>query len=405
MQYLKLLHHVDNDSLFHAIRDEHPQIIAVVASCLPPDKASHIIKSLPPETQISTALRIASMGSVEESVLNVLEKEIRLSVSNTKHARIGGLGALTAILTNVDPSTQCNLLDNLSQVDPDFAAAITARLRTEIRIPDSIEQYLTPDRIKILLKDAVPTEEEIEEILRNHPIQSPEDNHRQTEPTTRPLFDLEDSTENKARVDRSQNEVDRILDIMMTTHEETASPKLAKEQIKALQVKHEKCAHMFEASLTKRLRNCIEVKLLTVKTMHYANFVFGLDNPSFFNVLEFLTPQGSENAILDINPPIARKLIDMLLGGGREYTASRKPPTNIETKLLRSIIDEFLNVLFTAWTSTFSVIQTESDPRAFRKLEPTTPVIVFCFEIATIEGKGWMSLMIPLNALEKTTAG
>jgi flagellar motor switch protein FliM len=180
--------------------------------------------------------------------------------------------------------------------------------------------------------------------------------------------------------------------------------RVGKEQMKTLQTMHEGFGRKFAASLTALLRSQVEVKLTTVDQLAYSEFIFGLDNPTCFNLLRAEPLEG--NLILDVNPSILYPMIDRLLGGGREPTTmSRRPLTEIEQRLVLRITKMFLQELKHAWENVseldFEVIQTESNPQLIQVVPPNEVVIVLCFEVALIEVRGAITLCIPYNSFER----
>ena len=99
-------------------------------------------------------------------------------------------------------------------------------------------------------------------------------------------------------------------------------------------------------------------------------------------------------------------MIDRMLGGGREVMVhTRRPPTKIEIRLIRRIIDEFLKELEYLWNNIsaleFSVTQTESNPQLMQFAEPNEEVIVMCFEVNMVEIRGCMVLSIPVDVIKQ----
>jgi flagellar motor switch protein FliM len=180
--------------------------------------------------------------------------------------------------------------------------------------------------------------------------------------------------------------------------------RVGKEQMKTLQTMHEGFGRKFAAGLSAMLRAVVDVKLTTVDQLAYSEFIFGLDNPTCFNLLRAEPLEG--NLILDVNPSILFPMIDRLLGGGREPAmTSRRPLTEIEQRLVLRVTKMFLQELKHAWENVinleFEVIQTESNPQLIQVVPPNEVVIVLCFEVALIEVRGAITLCIPYNSFER----
>jgi len=180
--------------------------------------------------------------------------------------------------------------------------------------------------------------------------------------------------------------------------------RVGKDQMKTLQTMHEGFGRKFAANLAALLRAVVDVKLTSVDQLAYSEFMFGLDNPTCFNVLRAEPLEG--NLILDINPSILFPMIDKMLGGGKEPTmTARRPLTDIEQRLVLRITKMFLGELKHAWENVidleFEVIQTESNPQIVQVVPPNEVVIVLCFEIAMVEVRGAITLCIPYNSFER----
>jgi flagellar motor switch protein FliM len=174
--------------------------------------------------------------------------------------------------------------------------------------------------------------------------------------------------------------------------------------MKTLQTMHEGFGRKFAAGLSAMLRAVVDVKLTTVDQLAYSEFIFGLDNPTCFNLLRAEPLEG--NLILDVNPGILYPMIDRLLGGGREPAmTTRRPLTEIEQRLVLRVIKMFLQELKHAWEHVidleFEVIQTESNPQLIQVVPPNEVVIVLCFEVAMIDVRGGITLCIPYNSFER----
>jgi flagellar motor switch protein FliM len=190
----------------------------------------------------------------------------------------------------------------------------------------------------------------------------------------------------------------------VTSYDFKSPDRVGKEQMKTLQTMHEGFGRKFAAGLSAMLRAVVDVKLTTVDQLAYSEFVFGLDNPTCFNLLRAEPLEG--NLILDLNPAILYPMIDRLLGGGREPAmAARRPLTEIEQRLVLKVTKMFLQELKHAWENVieldFEVIQTESNPQLIQVVPQNEVVIVLCFEVALIEARGGITLCIPYNSFER----
>jgi flagellar motor switch protein FliM len=214
----------------------------------------------------------------------------------------------------------------------------------------------------------------------------------------------------------SKDEVENLLNMMSyppppkpdENRENPAPERLDKAQLKQLQLMHEKLVPRLTAKISTMLQCVTEIKLTSIDHLSYSEFIFSCDIPTCYNLIQIKSPflDNTENMILDINPSILYPMIDRMLGGGREVVMCvRRPPTKIETRLIRRVIDEFLKELEGIWEKIsaleFTVVQTESNPQLMRFAEYNEEMIVICFEVNFVEIRGYMVLCIPVGVVKQ----
>jgi flagellar motor switch protein FliM len=183
--------------------------------------------------------------------------------------------------------------------------------------------------------------------------------------------------------------------------------RVGKDQMRALQTLHEGFGRNFGAALSALLRSIVEVKLTSVDQLTYSEFVFSLENPTCFNLLQAEPLEG--NLILDINPSILYPIIDRLLGGGHEGGHStRRPLTEIELRLVSRITAIFLKELYHAWENVLEldlkVVRVESNPQLVQIVPPNEVVVLISFELTIGETRGMINLCIPFNSIERISS-
>ena len=180
--------------------------------------------------------------------------------------------------------------------------------------------------------------------------------------------------------------------------------RVGKEQMRALQTMYEGFSRNFGAALSALLRTIVEVKLTSVDQLTYSEFVFSLENPTCFNIIEAEPLEG--NLILDINPSILYLVIDRLLGGGRETAEmTRRPLTEIELRLVARVTDLFLREMKHSWEHILElkprVDRVESNPQLAQIVSPNEVVVLISFELTIGESRGMMNFCIPFNCIER----
>lgn len=180
--------------------------------------------------------------------------------------------------------------------------------------------------------------------------------------------------------------------------------RVSKEQMRAFQALHEGFSREFGAGLSGMLRSIIEVKLISVDQLTYSEFVFSLENPTCFNLIESGGLEG--HMILDLNPSIIFPIVDRLLGGGKNSQGAfpSRPLTEIELRLVSRITGLAIKALENAWSNLcqlkLRVTQVESNPQLVQIVPPNEVIVLISFEIAMGEVRGIMNLCIPYNTIE-----
>src|SRR5258706_1935083 len=177
--------------------------------------------------------------------------------------------------------------------------------------------------------------------------------------------------------------------------------------MRALQTMHEVFGRNFGAALSALLRTIVEVKLTSVDQLTYSEFVFSLENPTCFNLIN--APPLEGKLILDINLSLLYPIIDRLLGGSSEAAIPvRRPLTEIEMRLVSRITDLFLAEMKHAWENVLdlklSVDRVESNPQLVQIVPPNEVVVLISFEITLGELRGMINLCIPFNAIERVSS-
>jgi flagellar motor switch protein FliM len=194
-------------------------------------------------------------------------------------------------------------------------------------------------------------------------------------------------------------------------HREKISPydfkrpeRVGKEQMRSLQTMHEGFGRNFGAALSALLRSIVELKLTSVDQLTYSEFVFSLENPTCFNLINAAPLEGQ--LILDINLSLLFPIIDRLLGGGSDPTPpARRPLTEIELRLVSRITDLFCKEMKQAWENVLelnlSIDHVESNPQLVQIVPPNEVVVLISFELTIGDARGMMNLCIPFNSIER----
>jgi len=119
------------ENLLYFIKQEHPQIIALILAHLDPHKASIILENLPGEVQSDVSCRIALMDRVSPEILREIERvlEKKLStMSSEDYLGPGGVESTVEILQLVDRDSEKKIIEAIEQEDPELAEEIKKRM-------------------------------------------------------------------------------------------------------------------------------------------------------------------------------------------------------------------------------------------------------------------------------------
>lgn len=181
--------------------------------------------------------------------------------------------------------------------------------------------------------------------------------------------------------------------------------RVSKEQIHALQFLHDRCARNLSTSLSAYLRTVINLSVVSVNQLSYAEFLAGLTDPTAFYALG-ISPF-EELGALELNPSIAFALIDRMLGGAGETTQVNRPLTEIEQNVVDSVVKLLLDGFAEAWKPVsnmmFSIRARETRPQMLQVAAPNEIVVSVVFDVKVGDVRGQVNLCIPANVVE--TAG
>ena len=124
---LENLKWMDARAVTELIRNEHPQIMAIVLSYLDPDHAAEVLKFLAERVRSDVMLRIATLDTIPANALNelndILEKQFT-GQQGSKASSVGGLKTAANILNFVDGTLEQQILGSIGEVDNELSGRI-----------------------------------------------------------------------------------------------------------------------------------------------------------------------------------------------------------------------------------------------------------------------------------------
>lgn len=124
---METLKWMDPKAIADLIRNEHPQIMAIVLSHLEPDQGAEVLKSFPERTRVDVLLRIATLDGVTPSALNELNEVMERQFSGNqgmKSSTIGGIKVAANILNFVETGQDQIILSGIGKIDQDLSNRI-----------------------------------------------------------------------------------------------------------------------------------------------------------------------------------------------------------------------------------------------------------------------------------------
>ncbi len=172
---MEMLKWMDPRAIADLIRNEHPQIMAIVMSHLDPDQAAETLKSLPERTRSDVLLRIATLDTVPPVALNelneVMEKQFAGS-QGSKASTIGGIKVAANILNFVETGQDQVILTAIGKVDQDLSGRIQDLMfvfddlaGVDDKSMQAILREVPGDRLPLALRGGSP--EVKEKVLKN----------------------------------------------------------------------------------------------------------------------------------------------------------------------------------------------------------------------------------------------
>ncbi|NGP52531.1 flagellar motor switch protein FliG [Thioalkalivibrio sp. XN8] len=172
---LEALKWMDGRAVADLIRNEHPQIIAIVLSFLDPDQAAEVLRLLPEAVQPEIVMRVATLDTVQPDALDeldqILEKQFSLKTP-AQPAAMGGVKSAANIMNCLDPGLESRIIEQVRKADAKLGGNIQELMFTfdnfldlDDRSIQTLLREIPGDGLVIALKGA--DEAVREKIFRN----------------------------------------------------------------------------------------------------------------------------------------------------------------------------------------------------------------------------------------------
>lgn len=146
------------------IRNEHPQIIAIVMAHLDSDQAAEVLKCLAERVRVDVLLRLATLDGIPPHALNELNDVMQRQFSgsqNLKSSSVGGIKVAANILNFMDSGQDETILGAIGEVDEELGGRIRDLMfvfdnlaELDDRAIQSVLREVANDRLALALRGA-----------------------------------------------------------------------------------------------------------------------------------------------------------------------------------------------------------------------------------------------------------
>ncbi|MDX1655911.1 MAG: flagellar motor switch protein FliG, partial [Candidatus Competibacteraceae bacterium] len=119
---------MEAEAIAGGLRQEHPQVVALVLSSLEAQQSAEVLGLLPEELRHDAMLRVATLDGIPANALlelnEVIEKQVMTAISRSARSKVGGPQRAAEILNLLSGDLEGSLLEHLKEADPELAAKV-----------------------------------------------------------------------------------------------------------------------------------------------------------------------------------------------------------------------------------------------------------------------------------------
>lgn len=124
---LEALKWMETRAVADLVRNEHPQIVAIVLAYLDSDQAAEVLPMLPERMRSDVLMRIARLDGIQPAALRELDEIMEKQFSgnnNIKSSSVGGVKKAANILNLMDSSTEQAISAKIGEIDSELQTRI-----------------------------------------------------------------------------------------------------------------------------------------------------------------------------------------------------------------------------------------------------------------------------------------
>ncbi|WP_018139222.1 MULTISPECIES: flagellar motor switch protein FliG [unclassified Thioalkalivibrio] len=172
---IEALKWLDPRAIADMLRNEHPQIVAIVLSHLDSDQASDTLQYLPTRVQTDVVMRIATLDGIQPQALQELDEILDRQLSGnaaSKTSMLGGVRTAANIMNLMEGSREAEIMESIKESDSDLGGRIEEEMFVFENLVDiddrgiqTLLREISTDSLVLAMKGA---EEELQDkIFRN----------------------------------------------------------------------------------------------------------------------------------------------------------------------------------------------------------------------------------------------
>jgi flagellar motor switch protein FliG len=162
---LDALKWMDAKQVAELVRNEHPQIVAIVLSYLESEQAAEVLACLPEQLRSDLVMRVATLDGIQPTALaeldEMMEKQFAASGGSGKSSSLGGLRVAAEMVNLLDSSVGTTVMaeigktdEGLSQKIQDLMFVFDDLLEIDDRGMQELLRQIPADKLLIALKGA-----------------------------------------------------------------------------------------------------------------------------------------------------------------------------------------------------------------------------------------------------------
>ena len=218
----------------------------------------------------------------------------------------------------------------------------------------------------------------------------------------------------------SQNEIDSLLNALSTgevdveeikgsdedkkiiAYDFRSPKKLAKDQLKTLQIIHDNFCRALNTFLAGYLRSYVHSEVLSVEELSYYEFSNSIANPSVLSIIDFNPLEGQ--IVMDLSPTVSFAFIDRILGGTGKLFDEKRTFTEIEATLIKKLVKQIMDLSIEPWANVIELTprldKIEYNSQFVQIISPNETVALITLSIKIGDVEGMINLCIPHIVIE-----